>query len=96
MIRSIARRRPRVWPANIRENFRCGYAFFALCFAALPAIMSAKKKPLVEMKLSDLAADANLRIKYSSFEPPPARKAGVKVKTVAELVDKLKGEAKVI
>ena len=65
-------------------------------FAALPAIMSAKKKPLVEVKLGELAPDAGLRIKYLSFEPPPARKAGVKVKSVGELVDKLVNEAKVL
>ncbi|HKQ68786.1 MAG TPA: electron transfer flavoprotein subunit beta/FixA family protein [Polyangiaceae bacterium] len=65
-------------------------------FAALPAIMSAKKKPLVEVKLGDLAADTNLSIKYLSFEPPPARKAGVKVKSVPELVEKLVNEAKVL
>jgi electron transfer flavoprotein beta subunit len=65
-------------------------------FAALMAIMAAKKKPLVEMKLSDLAADGAAKIKYTSFELPPARKAGVKVKTVAELVTKLKTEAKVL
>lgn len=64
-------------------------------FAALPAIMSAKKKPLAEVKLTDLAADIGLRVKYSTFEPPPARKAGVKVKTVQELVDKLHNEAKI-
>ncbi|HSQ66142.1 MAG TPA: electron transfer flavoprotein subunit beta/FixA family protein, partial [Polyangiaceae bacterium] len=65
-------------------------------FAALMAIMAAKKKPLVEMKLSELASDAALKIQYTAFEPPPARKAGVKVKTVGELVQKLKTEAKVI
>jgi electron transfer flavoprotein beta subunit len=64
-------------------------------FAALPAIMSAKKKPLAEVKLADLAPDTGLRVKYTSFEPPPARKAGVKVKTVQELVDKLHNEAKI-
>jgi len=65
-------------------------------FAALMAIMAAKKKPLAEIKLADLASDTALKIKYSGFEPPPARKAGVKVKTVAELVQKLKTEAKVV
>jgi electron transfer flavoprotein beta subunit len=66
-------------------------------FAALMAIMAAKKKPLVEMKLADLvAADTALKIKYNSFELPPARKAGIKVKTVAELVEKLKSEAKAL
>jgi electron transfer flavoprotein beta subunit len=66
-------------------------------FAALMAIMAAKKKPLVEMKLADLAsADTALKIKYTGFELPPARKAGIKVKTVAELVEKLKSEAKAL
>jgi len=65
-------------------------------FAALMAIMAAKKKPLAEAKLADLASDAALKIKYTGFELPPARKAGIKVKTVAELVEKLKNEAKVV
>ncbi len=65
-------------------------------FAALMAIMAAKKKPMVEMKLADLTSDVGLKIQYTSFEPPAARKAGVKVKTVAELVQKLRTEAKVL
>jgi electron transfer flavoprotein beta subunit len=66
-------------------------------FAALMAIMAAKKKPLVEMKLADLVgADTALKIAVSGFELPPARKAGIKVKTVAELVEKLKSEAKAL
>jgi electron transfer flavoprotein beta subunit len=66
-------------------------------FAALMAIMAAKKKPLVEMKLADLVgADVALKIAYAGFELPPARKAGIKVKTVPELVEKLKSEAKVL
>jgi len=65
-------------------------------FAALPAIMQAKKKPLNVLKLTDLAADTSLRIKYTKFESPKARAAGIKVKDVIELVDKLKNEAKVL
>lgn len=65
-------------------------------FAALPAIMSAKRKPLAEVKLSELTGDTALRINYLSFEPPPARKAGVKVGSVQELVDKLQNEAKAL
>ena len=65
-------------------------------FAALMAIMAAKKKPLAEMKLADLTSDAALKIQYLDYELPPARKAGVKVKDVAELVSKLKTEAKVV
>lgn len=65
-------------------------------FAALMAIMAAKKKPLAELKLADLAGDAKVKIQYTKFELPPARKAGVKVKTVTELVDRLKNEAKAL
>jgi electron transfer flavoprotein beta subunit len=65
-------------------------------FAALPAIMAAKKKPLVEVKLPDLTADQALKVQYVKFEAPPARKAGIKVKDVAELVTRLHTEAKVL
>lgn len=65
-------------------------------FAPLPAIMKAKKKPMAIEKLGDLVPDTTLRITYKKFEPPVGRKAGIKVKDVAELVDKLKNEAKVI
>lgn len=65
-------------------------------FAALPAIMAAKKKPLTEVKLGDLVTDTALKVTYAKFEAPPARKAGVKVKDVAELVNRLKNEAKVL
>ncbi len=65
-------------------------------FAALPAIMAAKKKPLVEIKLADLAADQALKVEYKAFQAPPARKAGIKVKDVTELVSRLKNEAKVL
>jgi len=65
-------------------------------FAALMAIMAAKKKPLAEMKLADVAADAALKVRYANAEMPPKRAAGVKVKDVKELVTKLKTEAKVI
>lgn len=65
-------------------------------FAALPAIMAAKKKPLVEHKLAELASDTALKVSYSTYTAPPARKAGIKVKDVAELVNKLATEAKVL
>jgi electron transfer flavoprotein beta subunit len=65
-------------------------------FAPLPAIMQAKKKPLATLALAELASDTALRIKYPKFEPPKGRAAGKKVKDVAELVDKLKTEAKVL
>ncbi len=65
-------------------------------FAALPAIMAAKKKPLAEVKLADLAADQSLKVTYHTFQAPPARKAGIKVKDVADLVSRLKNEAKAL
>ena len=65
-------------------------------FAALPAIMAAKKKPLVEIKLTDLAADTTLKVEYKAFQAPPGRKAGIKVKDVTELVTRLQTEAKVL
>jgi electron transfer flavoprotein beta subunit len=65
-------------------------------FAALPAIMAAKKKPLVIKGLNDLVGGATLTTRYVKFEPPPQRKAGIKVKDVQELVQRLSAEAKVI
>lgn len=65
-------------------------------FAALPAIMAARKKPLAEVKLTDLVSDTALKVSYAKFEAPPARKAGIKVKDVSELVSRLKNEAKVL
>lgn len=65
-------------------------------FAALPAIMKAKKKPLAVKKLADVTGGAELTSAYGNFEPPPARAAGVKVGDVDELVNKLKTEAKVL
>jgi electron transfer flavoprotein beta subunit len=65
-------------------------------FAALMAIMAAKKKPLAEVKLAELVPDATLKVRYAQAELPPKRAAGVKVKDVKELVTKLKTEAKVV
>jgi len=65
-------------------------------YVSLPGIMKAKKKPLEELSLSDLNVSVASRTTVLKFERPPARKAGVRVKTVDELVDKLKHEAKVI
>ncbi len=65
-------------------------------FAALMAIMSAKKKPLAELKLADLVSAPAPLVRYTSAELPPKRTAGVKVKDVRELVTRLKTEAKVI
>jgi electron transfer flavoprotein beta subunit len=65
-------------------------------YASLPNIMKAKKKPLDEKTAADFGADVAPRLKVLKTEEPGGRKAGVKVKTVAELVDKLKNEAGVL
>ena len=65
-------------------------------YATLPNIMKAKKKPLEVVKPADLGVDASPRLKTLKVAEPGKRKAGVMVKDVAELVDKLKNEAKVI
>ncbi len=65
-------------------------------YASLPNIMKAKKKPLETMTPEDLGVDVSPRVETVKVSEPPARQAGVKVASVAELVEKLKNEAKVI
>ena len=65
-------------------------------YASLPNIMKAKKKPIEQMNASDLGVDIAPKIQQIKVEEPPKRKAGIKVSSVAELVQKLKNEAKVI
>src|SRR5580693_5802637 len=62
-------------------------------YASLPNIMKAKKKPLDSVTPADLGVDTKPRLEVVKTTEPPVRKAGVKVKTVAELIDKLKNEA---
>lgn len=65
-------------------------------YASLPNIMKAKKKPLEVLTPADLGVDVATTIKTLKVEPPAERKAGIKVESVEELVNKLKNEAKVI
>jgi electron transfer flavoprotein beta subunit len=65
-------------------------------YASLPNIMKAKKKPIEVLKAADIGVDTTPRLKVLKVEEPPKRQGGVKVASVAELVDKLKNEAKVI
>lgn len=65
-------------------------------YASLPNIMKAKKKPLDEKTPADFGADIAPRLKVLKTEEPGGRKAGVKVASVAELVEKLKNEAGVL
>jgi electron transfer flavoprotein beta subunit len=65
-------------------------------YASLPNIMKAKKKPLDKKAPADFGVDISPRLKVLKTEEPGGRKAGIKVKSVAELVDKLKNEAGVL
>jgi electron transfer flavoprotein beta subunit len=65
-------------------------------YASLPNIMKAKKKPLAEKTTADYGVDAAPRLTVLKTVEPGTRKAGIKVGSVAELVEKLKNEAGVI
>lgn len=65
-------------------------------YASLPNIMKAKKKPLETVAPADLGVELKPRLTTLKVEEPATRQAGIKVASVAELVDKLKNEAKVI
>jgi electron transfer flavoprotein beta subunit len=65
-------------------------------YASLPNIMKARKKPIETLKPGDLGIDPAPRLTVLKVAEPPKRVAGVKVGSVAELVAKLRGEAKVI
>jgi electron transfer flavoprotein beta subunit len=65
-------------------------------YASLPNIMKAKKKPIDAMSPADLGVDPAPRLETLKVVEPPKREAGVKVADVAELVEKLRNEAKVI
>ena len=65
-------------------------------YASLKGIMAAKKKEIKDLTLADLGVSAAPLMKVRSYEAPPGRKAGVKVGSVEELVQKLHSEAKVI
>ena len=85
---TVALKLPAVISADLRLN--------EPRFVKLPNIMAAKKKPLEKLSPADLAVDISPRLKTVKFAEPKARQAGVKVADVAELVEKLKNEAKVI
>ncbi|MCP5146731.1 MAG: electron transfer flavoprotein subunit beta/FixA family protein [Pseudomonadales bacterium] len=65
-------------------------------YASLPNIMKAKKKQLDVYTPEDLGVSVTSHLTQVKVQPPAERKAGIKVADVAELVDKLKNEAKVI
>ena len=81
---------------NIPAIVTCDLRLNEPRYASLPNIMKAKKKPLEQINASDLGVDIKPRIEQIKVEEPPKRKSGIKVASVAELVQKLKNEAKVI
>ena len=64
--------------------------------ATLPNILKAKKKEIKQFDIAELGVDPTLKVATVAYEAPQQRKGGIKVKTVQELVEKLKNEAKVI
>ena len=81
---------------NVPAIITCDLRLNEPRYASLPNIMKAKKKPLEQINATDLGIDTKPRIEQIKVEEPPKRKAGIKVANVAELVNKLKNEAKVI
>ena len=87
-IETITVKLPAIFTADLRLN--------EPRYVSLPGIMRAKKKPLEELELPALGVAAASRTKLLKLKSPPKRKAGVRVKSVEELVEKLRNEAKVI
>ena len=87
-LETLALRLPAVLTTDLRLN--------EPRFASLPNIMKAKKKPIDTFTPADLGVDVTPRVKVVKVVEPPRRAAGVKVASVAELVQKLRNEAKVI
>ena len=86
------------------ERIKVSIPFVASCdlrlneprYASLPNIMKAKKKPIDTKEASSLSINIEPRIEQIKVEEPPVRQKGIMVSDVAELVQKLKHEAKVI
>ena len=86
------------------ERIKVSIPFVASCdlrlneprYASLPNIMKAKKKPIDKKEASSLGINIEPRIEQIKVEEPPVRQKGIMVSDVAELVQKLKHEAKVI
>ena len=65
-------------------------------YASLPNIMKAKRKPIDEIKVEDLNIDIEPKLEILKVEEPKSRDAGIMVKSVDEMIEKLKNEAKII
>ena len=87
-LEKVALRLPAIVNADLRLN--------EPRYASLPNIMKAKRKPIDTLSPEELGVEVSPRLKVLKVEEPPRRQAGVRVENVAELVAKLKNEAKVI
>ncbi len=87
-LQTVAVKLPAVMTADLRLN--------EPRYASLPNIMRARKKPIEQKTLAELGVTNKQRLKILKVEEPQTRKAGVKVKNVAELVEKLKQDAGVL
>ncbi len=87
-LETVALRLPAVVTADLRLN--------EPRYASLPNIMKAKKKQIDTVKPEDLGVDVSARLQIVRVEEPGKRKTGVMVESAAELVEKLRNEAKVI
>ncbi len=87
-LQNVSARLPAVITADLRLN--------EPRYVKLPNIMKAKKKPLAIKTPADYGVDVSPRLSVQSVTEPPARAAGIKVESVAELIDKLKNEAGVL
>ena len=87
-LETVALKLPAVVTADLRLN--------TPRYASLPNIMKAKKKTIDTLAAADLGVDIRPHLKTLKVEEPPARQGGKIVESVAELVAKLRGEAKVI
>lgn len=86
-----------VLPTAVRNNQTpATHPYAEIRYASLKGIMAAKKKPIEQLTVAALGISANPRVKVIHVEAPPPRKAGKKVASVDELIDKLRNEAKVI
>ncbi|MGB8842977.1 MAG: electron transfer flavoprotein subunit beta/FixA family protein [Aliidongia sp.] len=87
-LESVALKLPAVVTTDLRLN--------EPRYASLPNIMKAKKKPIDATSPADLGVDVTPHLTVLKVEEPPKRQGGKKVGSIAELVDKLKNEARVI
>jgi electron transfer flavoprotein beta subunit len=87
-LETVALKMPAVVTADLRLN--------EPRYASLPNIMKAKKKPIDTTTPDELGVDATPRLSVVSVVEPPKREAGTMVENVAQLVEKLRNEAKVI